>query len=232
VSECQSPKKLDGKVFAAVGPIDYPDTYDSPTRFIDSERTACRDPAAPNDPTRFEWFCFACSFRPWADVSSVSCAEATAVRAGGRVQRIRATRSSGRWVAPAALRPGDAAVVRRGGVRDANGELNGTPSGVVIRGKPSPRTLERARALASRELVCGRAAARPRGDARGEERRTVAEVEPDRQRSRGGVRDQVEETDAGGSLPFTGLGLAALVLAGLTLLGGGALLRRHGASEG
>jgi len=146
-------------------------------------------------------------------------------------------------VAPAALQPGDAAVVRRGGVRDANGERNGTPSAVVSRGKASEQTLERARALASRELVCGQAAVR-RGDQDREERRTVAEIKPDPQRSVGGLRDRSgeagagvsrersEEIDEGGSLPFTGLGLALLVLAGLTLLGGGALLRRRGAPEG
>ena len=49
---------------AEVGPVDYPDSYESPVEFIDSRRTAYRDPAAPGDPDRLEWFCFACSFRP------------------------------------------------------------------------------------------------------------------------------------------------------------------------
>ena len=33
-----------------IGPIDYPDSYSSPARFIKNERTAFRDPAAPADP--------------------------------------------------------------------------------------------------------------------------------------------------------------------------------------
>jgi len=227
VGECQSPKKVEGKVLAAVGPIDYPDTYDSPTRFIDSERTVCRDPAAPNDPQRFEWFCFACSFRPWADVSRVSCAEVTVVRASGAVRRVRARASGGRWLARAGLRPGDAAVVRRGGVRDANGELNGAPSAVVARGEPSRQSLQRVRNLAGRELACGRPAVRGEGNARSEPRRTVADVR--RPRAGGRPGDRVGSVEDAGSLPFTGLAIAALVLAGLALLGAGTLLRRRAA---
>ena len=52
---------------AEIGPIDYPDSYTSPARFIDASRQAFRDPAAPTDPGRLEWYCFRCSFRPWAD---------------------------------------------------------------------------------------------------------------------------------------------------------------------
>ena len=33
-----------------IGPIDYPDSYESPARFIDDTRTFLRDPAAPGDP--------------------------------------------------------------------------------------------------------------------------------------------------------------------------------------
>ena len=50
-----------------IGPVDYPDSYDSPARFIDDTREFIRDPAAPDDPDKLEWFCFACSWRPWAD---------------------------------------------------------------------------------------------------------------------------------------------------------------------
>ena len=47
-----------------IGPIDYPDSYDSPARFITPEREFYRDPAAPADPAKLEWFCFHCSLRP------------------------------------------------------------------------------------------------------------------------------------------------------------------------
>ena len=37
-------------ITAEIGPIDYPDSYASPARFITDERTFVRDPAAPGDP--------------------------------------------------------------------------------------------------------------------------------------------------------------------------------------
>jgi hypothetical protein len=223
VSECQSPKKVEGKVAAVIGPIDYPDSYKSPTPFINTERTVCRDPAAPNDASRFEWYCFQCSFRPRVDVARVSCAEATVVRRSGRVERIGARSADGRFVAPTALRHGEAAVVSRAGIRDTNGEQNGAPSAVVARGKPSAAVLRRARTLAGRELPCARPAQLPGRFTREREGNARA-ASPGGSRRVGSATGAAKAGD--GSLPFTGLLLGALLVAALTLLGAGVLLRR------
>ena len=160
--ECHDPDTADGKVTSVIGPIDYPDSYDSPARFITTDRTVCRDPAAPNDPRRFEWYCFECSFRPWLDVARVSCAEVLAVRSDGSVDRVRAAVRGGRFSAAAHLRAGEAALVARGGIRDENGERNGRASAVVSRGSPSSAVLARARRIGKRGVPCGRAARPPR----------------------------------------------------------------------
>jgi hypothetical protein len=226
VTECRDVKKGEGTVAAVIGPIDYPDSYESPTAFVTTDRTVCRDPVAPNDPSRFEWFCLQCSFRPWLDAAPASCVEATVVRRNGAVDRVRAEGDGARFVADARLRSGEAAVVSRFGIRDANGERNGAPSGVVTSGKPSEAVLTRVRALAARELRCGQQAGVPGpfrardDDDRRERRETTRRVAD---RSDAGSAD-----DGGGDLPFTGLGLAAIVLAALALLAGGALLRRLG----
>ena len=57
------------------GPIDYPDTYSSSTAFIAHNRTFVRDPAAPHTPSKFEWYCLECSFRPCADTGEPSTLE-------------------------------------------------------------------------------------------------------------------------------------------------------------
>jgi hypothetical protein len=117
-------------VTAEIGPIDYPDSYASPARFIKNERTAIRDPAAPTDPDKLEWYCFACSFRPWADKGDAREAFVTFAE-GGRTRRVRAVERGGRWVTESALRPGGRAYVAAGGVRDAFGDSNGSASGSV-----------------------------------------------------------------------------------------------------
>jgi hypothetical protein len=90
----------------------YPRTYESPFRFVkDDGRTDV---------------CKTCTFRPWASEAPVASATVTVTRASGRVDAVEARLRNGRWVAPTALRAGDRAVVRPGGVRDANGETNGT----------------------------------------------------------------------------------------------------------
>jgi hypothetical protein len=56
-------RESDGNVLLAlgprhdVGPIDFPETYTHAdrARFIKLDRTFVRDPAAPNDPSRYEW---------------------------------------------------------------------------------------------------------------------------------------------------------------------------------
>jgi hypothetical protein len=113
-----------------IGPIDYPDSYESPARFIDDTREFYRDPAAPDDPDRLEWFCFACSWRPWADEGDAQ--EVTLIFGSPRKrERVAAIREGGRWVSGRALRAGEHAYVGEGCVRDAFGNFNGAASGTV-----------------------------------------------------------------------------------------------------
>ncbi len=158
-----------GTVGSVIGPIDYPDSYDSPTPFITASqkegdfkngRTVIRDPMRPNDAGRFEWYCFGCAFRPWADTAEVSCAEVTVVRARGGVSRVRARRGGDGFALGTPLRKGDVAFIARGGIRDANGEQNAAASAQVARGQASPLTTMRGRALSSQLARCG---ARPSG---------------------------------------------------------------------
>ncbi|MGH2950754.1 MAG: hypothetical protein ACRDKX_01765, partial [Solirubrobacterales bacterium] len=116
---------------AEIGPIDYPDSYPSTTQFIRERRTAYRDPDAPGDASRLEWFCFACSFRPWVDAGDAAGAEVTIVRADGSLERVAATPSGHRWVAARALGPGETAFVEAGGVLDEHGNFNGERSNEV-----------------------------------------------------------------------------------------------------
>jgi hypothetical protein len=118
---------------AEVGPIDYPDSYASPARFIRERRTAFRDPSAPSDPARLEWFCFTCTFRPWLDTGDASRAVVTirTAQGGQVVARVEAARQGDRWVTARRLRLGEVAAVERGGVRDVFGNLNGKRSATV-----------------------------------------------------------------------------------------------------
>ncbi len=157
-----------GTVRSVIGPIDYPDSYDSPTPFITASqkegdfkngRTVIRDPLRPNDAGRFEWYCFGCAFRPWADTAEVSCAEVTVARARGGVSRVRARRQGDGFALGTSLRKGDVAFIAPGGIRDANGEENAAASAQVVRGQASPLATLRARTLSARAR-CG---ARPSG---------------------------------------------------------------------
>lgn len=114
-----------------IGPIDYPDSYDElplAAPFIRHSRS-CRQ-----EPQGYEWFCFTCSFRPWADTGEVASATVTILPAGGGMTEALATLDDdGRWRTAAALSPGDRARVEPGGVVDANGEINGEGSAEVTR---------------------------------------------------------------------------------------------------
>jgi hypothetical protein len=121
-------------VQAEIGPIDYPDSYASPAAFIKNARQAFRDPAAPDDPARFEWYCFSCSFRPWADTGRPERAWLTVVRADGTEVRILAQRRGDRFFVSRSLRRGEQAYVAAGDVLDAFGNVNGQPS-ASIKGK-------------------------------------------------------------------------------------------------
>jgi hypothetical protein len=109
----------DGRVSFVVDPVAYPRTYASPFRYIhDSGDTV---------------LCKECTFRPWASTAPVAFASVTVLRDHGSPRLVPATFANGRWYA--AVKKGDTRfVVPPGGVRDANGETNGTPSNTLDRG--------------------------------------------------------------------------------------------------
>ncbi len=125
-------------VQAEIGPIDYPDSYDSPARFVERKLTAYRDPAAPGDASKLEWFCFTCSFRPWIDAGDATAAVVTIrnARTGRVVARVPAHPSGDRWVVSRRLRPDEVARVERGDVTDAYGNYNRAAS-VELSGRPA-----------------------------------------------------------------------------------------------
>jgi hypothetical protein len=116
---------------AEIGPIDYPDSYKSPAPFIHDQRTFVRDPAAPGDASKLEWYCFTCSFRPWIDAGDASEAVVTVVHMDGSREQVPASLQGGRWVTARAVGPLDAAFVGSGCVRDGYGNYNGGASGAV-----------------------------------------------------------------------------------------------------
>ena len=112
-----------------VGPVDYPDTYKSSVRFIDFERSAVRDPEDPANPAKVEWYCFTCTFRPWADAGNAVKGYVTVATPAGRVlRRVRAKERKGRWYAKRAACKGEVAFVRAGAVRDRFANVNGATS--------------------------------------------------------------------------------------------------------
>ncbi len=122
-----------------IGPIDFPDSYRSPARFVREARTAIRDEDAPADPGRLEWYCFDCSFRPWADSADAKAVAVELVATDGSRRRVAARRKAGRWVASEAVPRGGYAFVPPGCARDAWGDLNGAGSKVIGRGKVKGR---------------------------------------------------------------------------------------------
>ena len=119
-----------GKLEAEIGPIDYPDSYayekGGPLpRFIANKLSGIVDPEAPGDPSKIEWFCTDCSFRPWIDFADAHTALVTIVHRDGSSERVTATRDDGRWRTSRPLRAGEAAVVGRGCVQDVFGDFNG-----------------------------------------------------------------------------------------------------------
>ena len=162
-------RKLD-KLTAQIGPIDYPDSYDYEgagvlPRFIEKNFRATRDPAAPNDASKLEWYCDECSFRPWIDFGEADLATVTYVHPDGSSTRVPATRrDDGRWHTSRPLGKADGALVGPGCVQDEYGNFNrdgsrgvgGATSGVDARcrveglageagGLPCPRASGRVR---------------------------------------------------------------------------------------
>jgi hypothetical protein len=117
---------------AEIGPIDYPDSYDSPAAFIDDAREFKRDPAAPGDASKVQWYCLACSWRPWADSGDAERVELTFTGLGGSRQ-VPARRQGDRWVSEQPLPAGWSAYAGRGCVADRHGDFNGSPSAVLGR---------------------------------------------------------------------------------------------------
>ncbi len=113
-------------VEAEIGAIDYPDSYESSTRFIRDERTAFRDAAAPGDASALEWYCFTCSFRPWRDAGDAETATVSILDAttGALLDTTSAERDGDRWRTARTLAPGEVALVRVGDVLDPWGNYN------------------------------------------------------------------------------------------------------------
>ena len=90
-----------------------------------------RDPAAPSDASRYEWYCTTCSFRPWMDATAGSSVTVTYTNPGGHRRSAVAHRAGDRWVTDLPLRAGERAQVESGDARDAWGDVNGEPSPVL-----------------------------------------------------------------------------------------------------
>ena len=90
-----------------------------------------RDPGAPSDPSKFEWFCFVCSFRPWLDAAEAKFATVTFASASGSEQVPATLGTDGRWHTSQPLPDGQAAYVCPGGLRDEWGNTNGELSAAV-----------------------------------------------------------------------------------------------------
>jgi hypothetical protein len=119
---------------ATLGPIDYPDGYAGKpgrARFIRDERSVVRSPEAPADPTRFEWYCLTCSFRPWLDVGEAWEATVTFVAATEPVRAPATLGPDGRWRTTRALGAGESAYVCPGDLRDQWGNFNGRRSATI-----------------------------------------------------------------------------------------------------
>jgi hypothetical protein len=117
------------QVTGELGPIDYPDSYESPARFIRHQRQAF---VRCDDPSQLEWFCFTCSFRPWIDTGDASRAVVTFVRANRRVDRVHAEQGDdGRWHTARQLGRNEAAYVESGDVCDRFGNYNGAPTATI-----------------------------------------------------------------------------------------------------
>jgi hypothetical protein len=118
-----------GALSAEIGPIDYPDSYEPRARFVRVDWTGVRDPAAPNDPARVEWYCDTCSFRPWLDAGDAESAAFTFVAPDGSRRRVDARLEGGRWTAVEPLAAGERALVETAAVRDRFGNFNGVGAG-------------------------------------------------------------------------------------------------------
>jgi hypothetical protein len=140
------------KLAARLGPIDYPDTWQAnhPAKipYIGPERRCFRDPAAPTDPDKVEWYCVppdgakakarGCSFRPWLDVGDLDRVVFTFVTKSGKVERVAGSKQGGAWVADRKLKSGEGVYVEAGDACDAYGDYNGKASSMVGNANAAP----------------------------------------------------------------------------------------------
>ena len=119
---------------AEIGPIDYPDSYASPSRFIKNQRPRSATPRRPRTrPPSSSGSASRCSFRPWADTGDVEAAYVTIERPkNDSIARLAARpRSDGRWYVTYKLKPGERAYVEAGGITDQFGDINGARSNTL-----------------------------------------------------------------------------------------------------
>ena len=123
-----------------LGPIDVPDSYQSPFRYIKNERRVFRYGGVSSD--RHQVYCSFCSFRPWADTAEVATAmvmiKSAKVRKYGGDSKIvtvpaRYDPATGRWRTGVLLGAGQEAWIAQGGIVDSFGDVNGAMSSVVRR---------------------------------------------------------------------------------------------------
>ena len=129
----------DRTVSLRTAPVDYPDTYESPFRFLDGERKVFTYGLA--DAARHQAYCPRCAFRPWADIGEVVGAQVTIDRPKGRDATVPATydATTQRWRTAYVLQPGESAHVAAGGLTDGFGETNGAPGATVsVPAAPKP----------------------------------------------------------------------------------------------
>ncbi len=117
-----------------IGPVDYPDGYESPFAILNGGRQLFR--YGSDDADVQQWYCGFCRFRPWADSGDVASLTVTVTRADGTVAEVAARPSGDTFVADLDLRPGDVAAVLPGGVVTEHGDVNA--AGLEVSGAPTP----------------------------------------------------------------------------------------------
>jgi hypothetical protein len=129
----------DGNTYA-FGPIDYPHRLiGSPFRRIDGDRQRFTYGLA--DAERHQFYCRFCRFRPWTDTADAESVTVTVQRNDGTVEQITARpgETPGEWIATLPQQTSVAELwVAAGGVRDAFGNVNGTPSAPLSVGSLGP----------------------------------------------------------------------------------------------
>ena len=116
----------DGRVSFADPKIAYPETYDSPFRWITGEKQTVRG----------QVYCRRCTFRPWASEGQLDEVLVTVRKAQGRPDKVRARRTaSGRWETVEPIKRGAVAYVDAGDARDELDNENAKRTDTVTRPK-------------------------------------------------------------------------------------------------